>query len=454
MMEEKQLMNDKMEEFLRYCIEAGRIDPNLYQEYDVKRGLRESNGKGVLTGLTEISDVNGFRTKNGKKVPIEGELFFQGYNVKELINGFTNRRFNFEETTYLLMFGELPTKEQLRQFIDVLSQFRELPKKFVRDVVMKAPSANLMNALQRGVLTLYSYDEDPDNLDIMNVLRQSLTLIATMPLYSVYGYHAYQHYNLGKSLFIHYPDPTKSTAENILHMLRGDSVYTELEARVLDTCLVLHAEHGGGNNSTFTTHVVTSSGTDTYSAVAASLASLKGPKHGGANLKVQRMFADIKKNIRNWNDEAAIQEYLEKILAGEAFDGAGLIYGMGHAIYTLSDPRAVILKQYAEKLSYEKGLEEEYHLYETVEKIASKLLTERKQLSKPICCNVDFYSGFIYSMLGIPEQLYTPIFAIARISGWAAHRMEELVNDGKIIRPAYKYVGHHRAYRRLEDRVQ
>ncbi len=452
--DDRQQRDDRLSEFTRYCMISGKLDVNLYQEYDVKRGLRESNGKGVLTGLTEISDVNGFKVIDGKKVPVDGELFFQGYNVKELIKGFNYRRFNFEEITYLLLFGELPDKHQLREFIDILSQYRELPSKFVRDVIMKAPSANIMNGMQKSVLTLYSYDDDPDNISVQNVLRQSLTLIATMPLIAVYGYHAYQHYNNGKSLVIRYPNPDLSTAENILRMLRDDGVYTELEARVLDICLVIHAEHGGGNNSTFTTHVVSSTGTDTYSAVAASLGSLKGPRHGGANMKVQSMFADIKKHIKNWHDEDAIREYLNKIMNKEAFDGSGLIYGMGHAVYTISDPRAVILKQYAKDLSKEKGLEEEFALYESVEKIASKLLTERKRLSKPICCNVDFYSGFVYSMLGIPQQLYTPIFAMARISGWCAHRIEELVNEGKIIRPAYKYVGHHKVYRKLEDRTE
>ncbi len=451
---ERQVRDDHLNEFTSYCMTSGRIDANLYQEYDVKRGLRESNGKGVLTGLTEISDVNGFKVRDGRKIPVDGELFYQGYNVKELVKGFTHRRFNFEEATYLLLFGELPDKNQLREFIDILSQYRELPSRFVRDVIMKAPSANIMNGMQKSVLTLYSYDDDPDNISVPNVLRQSLNLIANMPLLGVYGYHAYQHYNNGKSLVIRYPNPELSTAENLLRMLRDDGVYSELEARVLDIALVIHAEHGGGNNSTFTTHVVSSTGTDTYSAVAASLGALKGPKHGGANMKVQSMFADIKAHVRNWNDEAAIREYLTKIMDKEAFDRSGLIYGMGHAVYTVSDPRAVILKQYAADLSQEKGLEEEFHLYETVEKIASELLRERKQLSKPICCNVDFYSGFVYSMLGIPQQLYTPIFAVSRISGWCAHRMEELVNEGKIIRPAYKYVGHHKAYHKLEDRIE
>ena len=446
--------DDRLGELVSYCLTSGAMDLNLYQEYDVKRGLRESNGKGVLTGLTEISDVIAYKTVEGRKIPIDGELYFQGYDVQQLIKGFKNRRFNFEEATYLLLFGGLPNKQQLREFIDLMGQYRELPSKFVRDVIMKAPSKDIMIALQKSVLTLYSYDEKADDITIPNILRQSLTLIGTMPMISVYSYHAYQHYHHDKSLVIRYPKPELSTAENILRMLRDDGQYTELEARVLDICLVLHAEHGGGNNSTFTTHVVSSTGTDTYSAVAASLGSLKGPKHGGANLKVEKMFADIKEHIFDWSDEAAIRDYIQKIINKEAFDHSGLVYGMGHAVYTKSDPRAVVLKKYAKSLSEEKGLQEEFALYESVERIASELLTSRKQLSKPICCNVDFYSGFVYSMLGIPRKLFTPIFAIARISGWCAHRIEELVNQSKIIRPAYKYVGHHRDYVRLEDREE
>ena len=451
--EERQIRDEKLKELVKYCLTAGAMDLSLYQAYDVKRGLRDANGLGVLTGLTEISDVNGYKVKGDKKVPIDGELFFQGYNINDLVHGFKYRRFNFEEATYLLLFGELPNEKQLRSFVDLLSMYRELPSKFVRDVIMKAPTANIMNMLQKSVLTLYSYDPDPDNISIENILSQSLTLIGTMPLLSVYAYHSYQHYHNERSLIIRYPKPELSTAENVLRMLRDDGIYTELEARVLDICLVLHAEHGGGNNSTFTTHVVSSTGTDTYSAVAASLGSLKGPKHGGANMKVQHMFADIKANVHNWNDENAIRSYLEKMVRGEAFDHSGLIYGMGHAIYTYSDPRALILKRYAKSLSEEKGLEEEFALYESVERIASEILMNNKNRAKPICCNVDFYSGFVYSMLGIPEQIYTPIFAISRISGWCAHRIEEMVNDSKIIRPAYQYVGHHKAYRKLEDRV-
>ena len=449
---DRKTRDERLSQLVKYCMISGALDLNLYAEYDVKRGLRESDGKGVLTGLTEISDVTGFKTIQGEKVPCEGELYYQGYNVMDLKKGFEQRRFNFEEVTYLLLFGALPDKQQLREFIDLLNQYRELPSKFVRDVIMKAPSLNIMNALQRSVLTLYSYDENPDDISIENVLRQALTLIATMPLTSVYAYHAYQHYHNDQSLVIRYPDPELSTAENILRILRSDGKYTELEARVLDIALVIHAEHGGGNNSTFTTHVVSSTGTDTYSAVAASLGSLKGPRHGGANLKVENMFSDIKSHVKDWKNDDEIYAYLEKIVNKEAFDQSGLIYGMGHAVYTLSDPRAVILKEYARSLSEEKGLTEEFMLYSKVERLASEILTGRKNLHKPICCNVDFYSGFVYSMLGIPTQMFTPIFAISRIAGWSAHRIEELVNEGKIIRPAYKYVGHHRAYVPLDER--
>lgn len=449
---DRKIRDIRLAELVKYCMISGALDLNLYQEYDVKRGLRESDGKGVLTGLTEISDVVAFKTVNGEKEPQFGELYYQGYNVMDLKEGFSKRKFNFEETVYLLLFGALPNQQQLHSFIEILSQYRELPNKFVRDVIMKAPSMDVMNALQRSVLTLYSYDENPDDISIPNVLKQCLSLIAAFPLISVYAYHSYQHYHNDKSLVIRYPDPSLSTAENILRILREDGQYTELEARVLDIALVIHAEHGGGNNSSFTTHVVSSTGTDTYSAIAASLGSLKGPKHGGANLKVENMFADIKANVHNWASDDAVREYLMKIINKEAFDGSGLIYGMGHAVYTLSDPRAVILKEYARSLSEEKGRIEEFELYERVERIASELLTSRKKLHKPICCNVDFYSGFVYSMLGIPKQMFTPIFAISRIAGWSAHRIEELVNEGKIIRPAYKYVGHHREYVELEKR--
>ncbi len=452
MKKENVLADERLNRLVEYSMRSGQIDSRLYEEYDVKRGLRDSSGKGVLTGLTEISDVVSFGYVDGEKVPMDGELYFQGVNVMDLVKGFSSRRFAFEETTYLLLFGRLPTKEQLEEFIEILGEFRSLPDTFVRDVVMKAPSSNMMNTLQKCVLTLYSYDKNPEDISISNVLHQSLQLIAQFPLFCVYGYHAYRHYHLDKSLIIRNPKPELSTAENILRLLRKDGAYTELEARVLDVALVLHAEHGGGNNSTFTTHVVSSTGTDTYSAVAASLGSLKGPRHGGANLKVQEMFRDIKAHVADWKDEEALRAYLVQILRKEAFDRAGLIYGIGHAVYTESDPRAVILKEYARKLSEEKGLTQEFELYERVERLGRESLTSGRKLLKPVCANVDFYSGFVYSMLGLPAELFTPIFAISRISGWSAHRIEELANAGKIVRPAYKYVGHHVDYEELEER--
>lgn len=441
-------------ELVNYCMISGEIDLELYTEYDVKRGLRDSNGKGVLTGLTEIADVRSYRIEEGRKVPADGQLFYQGYNVADIINGNDNKRYAFEEATYLLLFGELPNNKQLDQFIGILSSLSELTNQFVRDVIMKKPSANIMNALQKCVLTLYSYDNNPDDISIPNVLMQSLQLIAKMPLISVYAYHAHMHFNKDSSLVIRNPDKDMSIAENILHMLRPNGQFTALEAKVLDVCLVLHAEHGGGNNSTFTNHVVTSSGTDTYSAMAASIASLKGPRHGGANLKVQEMFDDIKANISDWENVEEISNYLEKILNGEVFDHSGLIYGMGHAVYTDSDPREVILKKYAMDLSEAKNMTKEFSLYCSVEEIAARLIAKKRRLFKPVCANVDFYSGFVYSMLGIPRELFTPIFAIARISGWSAHRLEELVNHGKIIRPAYKFVGVHKDYHDLEERPE
>lgn len=453
MMELDPAMNTQFDELVKYCMNSGAIDQNLYIEYDVKRGLRDSSGKGVLTGLTEISDVLSYKTENGVKLPADGQLYFQGYNVKDLIQGNKEQRYLFEEITYLLLFGELPTKEQFESFCNILTQLQELSGQFVRDVIMRSPTENIMNMLQKSILTLYSYDENPEDISVSNVLRQSLQLIGKMPLISVYAYQSYRHFKLDDSLIIINPDKDCSTAENILRMLRPDGQYTELEAKVLDVALVLHAEHGGGNNSTFTNHVVTSSGTDTYSAVAASVASLKGPKHGGANLKVQHMIADIKENVKNWEDETELARYLQKILDKKTFDKSGLIYGMGHAVYTLSDPREVILKEYARRLSEEKGFIREFELYAKVENLASDLIKKNRNTFKPVCANVDFYSGFVYSMLGIPEELFTPIFAISRISGWSAHRLEELVNKGKIIRPAYRYVGTHKEYKKLEERT-
>ena len=444
--------NEQFDELVKYCMASGAINLDLYEEYDVKRGLRDANGNGVLTGLTEISDVVSYKTVAGRKIPSEGSLYYQGYNVNDLVAGFGDMKFGFEETTYLLLFGELPNKAQLDSFKEILAEMQELSGQFIRDVIMKAPSSNIMNALQKGILTLYSYDPNPDDVSVPNVLRQSLQLISKLPLISVYAYHAYLHFEKDATLVIRNPDKNCSIAENILRMLRYDGQYTPLEAKVLDTALVLHAEHGGGNNSTFTTHVVSTTGTDSYSAIAASIGSLKGPKHGGANMKVQQMFKDIKAHIKDWEDEDEIRKYIIKILNKEAFDGAGLVYGMGHAVYTLSDPREVILKDCAKQLSIEKGMEKEFKLYETVERIASEQIAIKRRLFKPVCANVDFYSGYVYTMLEIPEELFTPIFAIARMSGWCAHRLEELVNNGKIIRPAYKFVGVHKDYTGLKDR--
>lgn len=453
MMELSKELDEQFDRLVNECMVSGAINPDLYTEYDVKRGLRDSNGKGVLTGLTEISDVCSYKLVEGRKMPANGELYFQGYNVEELIKGSEGRRYRFEEVTYLLLFGELPNPKQFRTFVRIVKSLQELSGRFVRDVVMKATSPNLMNALQRCILTLYCYDSEPDEVSVPNVLRQSLQLIAKMPQIAVYSYHAYRHFHYDETLVIRLPDKELSIAENILQMLRPDGQFTELEAKVLDVALVLHAEHGGGNNSTFTNHVVTSSGTDTYSATAASIASLKGPKHGGANLKVQQMFDDLKKNCPDYEDEGAISAYLERLLDKKAFDKAGLIYGMGHAVYTESDPREVILKRYARRLSEEKGLQREFELYDRVERLAGELIAKKRRLFKPICANVDFYSGFVYSMLGIPVEMFTPIFAIARISGWSAHRLEEVVNNGKIIRPAYKFVGTHRDYCELDQRL-
>ena len=452
MMSLSQELGAVYEKLLTNAMKSGQIDQELYIEYDVKRGLRDSNGAGVLTGLTEISDVKAFSFEGGVKHPMDGALHYQGVDVKELVHGVGNRRFGFEETTYLLLFGTLPTEKEFKSFVRIISDLQEVSGQFLRDVIMKAPSENIMNGLMRSVLSLYSYDEAPDDISVENVLFQCLQLIAKLPPIAVYSYQSYQHMRLDNDFFIHVPNPKLSTAENILYMLRPDGKYTELEARVLDAALIIHADHGGGNNSTFTNHVVTSTGTDTYSAMAASIASLKGPKHGGANLKVLQMFDDIKKNVKNWDNEEELRQYLSDILDGNAFDGSGLIYGMGHAVYTLSDPREVILKGLAEKLAEEKGLSEEFKLYDKVERLSKELITAKRTTFKPVCANVDFYSGFVYTMLDIPRELFTPIFAISRISGWSAHRLEELVNKGKIIRPAYKYVGHWVPYEEIPER--
>ena len=431
----------EIQKLASYCVQNGTIDPTLYTKYDVKRGLRDLNGNGVLTGLTGISEIRSSKVVDGKSVPAEGQLFYRGYNIEDLVRSMpADHSFGFEMTAYLLLFGELPTKEQLKLFIDRLSFYRTLPTGFVRDIIMKAPSNDMMNTLARSVLTMYSYDETPDDVSIPNVLRQCIQLIAIFPLLSVYGYQAYRHYNDGRSLYIHQPKPELTTAENILRILRSDKKFTPLEAKVLDIALMLHAEHGGGNNSTFTTHVVTSSGTDTYSAIAAALGSLKGPKHGGANIKVVRMFEDMKQVVKDWTDEDEIRDYLTRLLDKEAFDKAGLIYGMGHAVYSISAPRAKIMESFAAGLSSEKGREDEYGLYMRVARLAPEVIGEKRRIYKGVSANVDFYSGFIYSMLDLPIELYTPIFACARIAGWSAHRIEELINAGKIIRPAYKAI--------------
>ncbi len=451
-LEDMQAFKKDMLRLEEEVMKNNRIDPNLYVEYDVKRGLRDSAGKGVLTGLTEISDVCGFVLENGRRIPAEGQLYYQGVNVMDMVKGQKDRRFGFEETIYLLLFGRLPNEKELSVFVDLMAELGTLGGRFVRDVVMKASNQDIMNSMQRCILTLYTYDSKPDDISIGNVLRQCLELIAKLPLIAVYSYHSYRHFRKDETLFIRNPQKGLSMAENLLLMLRPSGTYTELEAKVLDIALMLHAEHGGGNNSTFTTHVVSSSGTDTFSSVSASIGSLKGPRHGGANLKVQKMFNDIKANVSDWTNEEEVAAYLRRILNKEVFDHAGLIYGMGHAVYTLSDPREVILKEFAKKLAEEKGRMEEFALYEMVERLAGQLIMEHRKLFKNVCANVDFYSGFVYTMLGIPEELFTPLFAIARIPGWSAHRLEELMNASKIIRPAYKYVGCHVDFVPMEER--
>ena len=436
------------------CETNSKIDPTLYDKYDVKRGLRDISGKGVLAGLTEISEIISSKHVNGKEHPSEGKLYYRGIDVEEIVNGLTREsRFGFEEVVYLLLFGHLPNARNLNRFTGILAEYRTLPTGFVRDIIMKAPSQDMMNTLARSVLTMYSYDDTADNTSLPNALRQSLQLIALFPLLSVYGYQAYRHYHDNKSLYIHPPKPELSTAENILRMLRPNKKYTALEAKILDVALILHAEHGGGNNSTFTTHVVTSSGTDTYSAIAAALGSLKGPRHGGANIKVVQMFEDMKTNISDWTDESSVADYLLKLLNKEAFDRAGLIYGMGHAVYSLSDPRANVFKKFVENLSKEKNRIEEFKLYSLVERLGPEIIGNKRRIYKGVSANVDFYSGFVYNMLDLPLQLYTPLFAVARIAGWSAHRMEEMVNANKIIRPAYQAISPRRKYTPLVKRV-
>ena len=442
----------EIEALAEQTLNNSQIDPEGYVKYDVKRGLRDLNGKGVVAGLTEISDVVAKQEVDGKEVPCHGKLYYRGIDVEKLVGcALKENRFVFEETAYLLLLGRLPNARELKEFQRQLSYYRSLPNNFVRDVILKAPSQDIMNSLARSVLNLACYDDRADDTSLPNVMRQCVQLIALFPMLSVYGYQAYT-YKSGSSLYIHAPRPELSTAENILTLLRADSSYSFWEAHVLDTCLTLHAEHGGGNNSTFTTHVVTSSGTDTYSCMAAALASLKGPKHGGANIKVIRMFEDMKEQVHDWKDEDEVRRYLQALLDRKAFDKAGLIYGMGHAVYSLSDPRANILRAFVEKLSREKGRNEEYELYSLVERLGPEVISGDRTMYKGVSANVDFYSGFVYHMLDLPLELYTPIFAMARIVGWSAHRIEELINMSKIIRPAYKYVGEHTDYVPMEAR--
>lgn len=442
----------EIERLTEACKDHTTMDISLYGKYDVKRGLRDINGKGVLAGLTQVSNVQAVKVVDGKEVPCAGSLYYRGYNIKDLTAGFVkDKRFGFEETTYLLLFGALPDEKQLEEFKELLANQRSLPRNFVRDVIMKAPGRDIMNALSRSVLTLYSYDNNPDDISLPNVLRQCLNLISQFPMLMVYGYHAYN-YRMGEDLFIYAPSPELSTAENILMMLRENKKYTKLEAKILDMALVLHMDHGGGNNSTFTTHVVTSSGTDTYSTIVAAMASLKGPKHGGANVKVTQMFDDMMEKVSDWEDDDEVRRYLTDLLDKKAFDRKGLIYGMGHAIYSVSDPRADIFKKFVKQLAREKGCEKEYALYEKVEHMAPEVIAEKRKIYKGVNANVDFYSGLVYSMLDLPPSLYTPIFAAARIVGWSAHRLEELKNVDKIIRPAYKPLAEYKEYVRMDER--
>ena len=439
-------ITDYTDEQVKLCVKNDQIDKNLYQEYGVKRGLRDEQGQGVLTGLTNISQITAFKNVNGEKVPCDGELLYRGYNVRDLVNGAADKRFIFEEGVYLLLFGDLPDNEQLAKFREALNNSMGFPTNFTRDVIMKAPRVDIMNSMTRSILTLACYDDRQDDLSLSNVLRQCIMLISNFSMMAVYGYHAYNHYDNNGSMYIHRPDSNLSIAENFLRMLRPDKSFTELEARVLDIALLLHMEHGGGNNSTFTTRVVTSSGSDTYSAIAAAMSSLKGRKHGGANLQVMKMMDDIKSHVSDFGDEEEIATYLDKILNKQAYDRQGLIYGMGHAVYSLSDPREQVFRKFVEELAHNKGKDKDLMLYENIEKIAPMLIARERKIYKGVSPNVDFYSGFVYEMLGIPRELYTPLFAIARIAGWSAHRMEELVTTDKIIRPAYKSLVTDREY--------
>ncbi len=443
----------QIEALASLCKSNSAIDAKLYKEFDVKRGLRDINGKGVLAGLTNISDIISAREVDGKLIPCEGELYYRGININDLVSGFMkDGRKGYEETAYLLLFGELPDVRRLADFKSLLARGRTLPTNFTRDVIMKAPTHDMMNSLSRSVLTLASYDNRADDISLPNVLRQCLMLISVFPMLAVYSYHAYNHYECGGSMYIHYPSDSLSTASNFLRILRPDMQYTPLEASVLDLALVLHMEHGGGNNSSFTTHVVTSSGTDTYSTVAAALGSLKGPKHGGANYKVVQMFNDLKQNVSDPTDDEQVADYLCKLLRREAFDRKGLIYGMGHAVYSISDPRAQVFKSFVGKLAHEKGRDADFALYSSVARLAPQVIAQERRIYKGVSANVDFYSGFVYSMLGLPPELYTPVFAMARIVGWSAHRLEELINTDKIIRPAYRCVLPETDYVALSER--
>lgn len=427
------------------------VNPELYTEYNIKRGLRNSNGTGVLVGITRIANVEGYVLEDGKKIPTDGRLLYRGIPLNDIVKGFQeDNRFGFEETVYLLLLGELPSKESLANFSQMLERYKTFPKFYNEDMIYKSVSKNIMNMMQRTVLSLYNYDDDPENLELLNTLRQSIDIIAKLPLLMAYCFNSKRHYYDNDSLIIHRPKPGAGTAENILHMLRKDCEYTEEEAKLLDLCLVVHAEHGGGNNSAFATHVVSSSGTDMYSAIATAIGSLKGPKHGGANIMVAEMLDNIKENC-NWKDRDSVSNYLDKIMNKEAFNKTGLVYGMGHAIYTISDPRAVLLKEKAKQMAEEKGYEDQFYLLNTIEELTKIKMKEKKGDDFEICANVDLYSGLVYEMLGINRQLYTPIFAVSRIAGWCAHRLEQ-VQDSKIIRPAYFNLVTGEKYIPLENR--
>lgn len=445
-------MDDRIKKLSESMEKLDAIDKSLYDIYDIRRGLRNKDGTGVLVGITGVGDVVGYQKINGRKIPAQGDLFYRGYSIKDIVRDLEkDDRFGFEEVIYLLLFNKLPDKEDLDLFKSVLIEERKLPKNFLEDVILKVPGKNIMNKMTRSMLYLYSYDDNPDSLDTENVLGQSISLISKMPLIMAYSYQAKKHYIDGQSLFIHYPYDDKSIAENILHLIRQDDDYSDLEAKVLDLLLIIHAEHGGGNNSAFATHVVSSSGTDTYSSIAAGLASLKGPRHGGANLKVSQMLRNIEENLGDLRNEAKLKDYLAKILAGEAFDQKGLIYGLGHAVYTLSDPRAVLLKKQARLLAQKRGMEDEFNFIENVERIGGELVQEKFKKAYPACANVDMYSGFVYKMLQIPEDLYTPLFAVSRMGGLCAHRLEQVL-DSKIIRPAYKSISVNKDYVDLKER--